>query len=203
MNKARVIGGHGECFPLALRFLSLTVRLEDRILKQESEGGLDRLGGEKMKLNQEQRVLIEKLFLEMINPLSAYAKQVLHNHLLAEEAVQETFRIACTRANKLLSSSNSKGWLFITLKNVIKNTIRNCTHVNSKLFFSINLNEDLLLGHIDTLKVDFLYSDLVNIEDYKLIKKLLWINILWLRQRMNLGFRLRLVKKEFKEPKRD
>lgn len=61
--------------PFGPTFLSLKVRLEDRILKQESEGGLDRLGGEKMKLDQEQRVLIEKLFLEMINPLSAYAKK--------------------------------------------------------------------------------------------------------------------------------
>ncbi|MEK3792097.1 sigma-70 family RNA polymerase sigma factor [Paenibacillus sp. FSL R7-0204] len=188
--------------PFGPTFLSLKVRLEDRILKQESEGGLDRLGGEKMKLDQEQRVLIEKLFLEMINPLSAYAKKVLHNHLLAEEAVQETFRIACTRANKLLSSSNSKGWLFITLKNVIKNTIRNFTHVNSKLFFSINLDEDLLIGHIDTLKVDFLYSDLVNIEDYKLIKKIALDKYTVVETAHELGISVETCKKRVQRAKK-
>ena len=43
----------------------------------------------------------------------------LRDHCLAEEAVQETFRIACAKADRLAESENRQGWLINTLKNVL------------------------------------------------------------------------------------
>lgn len=51
----------------------------------------------------------------------AYAISALNDRSLAEEAVQDTYRIACAKADDFLSSPNPKGWLLNTLKYVIKN----------------------------------------------------------------------------------
>ena len=66
---------------------------------------------------------IEALYLEMFELLFSYARSSLENDSLAEEAVQETFRIACLKPSELCASPNPKGWLVNTLKNVIRNTI--------------------------------------------------------------------------------
>ena len=64
-----------------------------------------------MQLDDNQRKAVEKLYMEMYNALSVYARSALHDHILAEEAVQDTFRIACSKVNDFLSSPNPKGWL--------------------------------------------------------------------------------------------
>lgn len=56
--------------------------------------------------------------------LLRYAKRVLQNDGLAEDAVQDTFQIALLRADKLLQSQNPVGWLYETLKNVMMHVLR-------------------------------------------------------------------------------
>ena len=46
-------------------------------------------------MNAEQRKKIEQLYMQMYDMLTAYARSSLSEEALAEEAVQETFRIAC------------------------------------------------------------------------------------------------------------
>lgn len=70
------------------------------------------------------RHAIDKLYLQMYARLFEYARSSLANDALAEEAVQDTFAIACQRPEALLNSPNPPGWLVITLKNVISNTLR-------------------------------------------------------------------------------
>ncbi len=83
-----------------------------------------------MGLSDTQRQAIEKLYMDMYYSLSAYAQSALNDRSLAEEAVQDTFRIACAKADKFLSSPNPKGWLLNTLKYVIKNSIRSRAVLN-------------------------------------------------------------------------
>lgn len=45
-----------------------------------------------------ERQAIEKLYLQMYTRLFAYARSSLPNDALAEEAVQETFVIACQKS---------------------------------------------------------------------------------------------------------
>ncbi len=52
-----------------------------------------------MGLNNNQRRAIEELYNEMYYSLSAYARSALNDRSLAEEAVQDTFRIACAKAD--------------------------------------------------------------------------------------------------------
>lgn len=64
---------------------------------------------------------IEQLYIELYDKLKAYARANLGNESLAEEAVQETFRIACQKPAALWESENPQGWIVIALKNTVRN----------------------------------------------------------------------------------
>lgn len=70
-------------------------------------------------MTKEQSKRIEALYLEMFRRLYGVALAALNDPHLAEEAVQDTFRIACAKPDSLLSSQNPQGWLMNTLKNVM------------------------------------------------------------------------------------
>ncbi|MGM9616354.1 RNA polymerase sigma factor, partial [Butyricicoccus sp.] len=123
-----------------------------------------------MGIKEEEKHIIQQLYLEMYDLLMSYAYGVLGNYALAEEAVQETFRIACTKPEALLESQNQIGWLINTLKHVLQNTKR----VHSRLG---QLQEKLSQlypwkndGKTDELDIDLLYSDLTEDPDFQLLK---------------------------------
>ncbi|MFC4305208.1 RNA polymerase sigma factor [Cohnella boryungensis] len=160
------------------------------------------LGGEDMELDDNQRRAIEELFQDMLYRMSTYAQNTLHDRSLAEEAVQDTFRIACTRADKLLSSPNSKGWLLNTLKYVIKNTIRSRAYLNSIVISSVDFDENIISIGADTPDVDFFYSDLANNEDYKLVKKVALDKYSMLEVAQELGISVEACKKRVQRAKK-
>ena len=53
--------------------------------------------------------------------LLEYAESSLHNYALSEEAVQQTFEIACYKIEDFCNSPNPDGWLTKTLSLVIRN----------------------------------------------------------------------------------
>ena len=67
---------------------------------------------------------VETLYRRMFHTLYAYALRGMSDPSLAEEAVQDTFRVACEREDKLFASDNPEGWLMNVLKNVIRSTRR-------------------------------------------------------------------------------
>lgn len=76
-------------------------------------------------LKAEQIQKIEQLYLERYTLLATYAWSTLEDEPLAEAATQETFRIACEKADELLASPHPEGWLVMTLKNIIQSIQRN------------------------------------------------------------------------------
>ena len=86
-----------------------------------------------MGLAAHQEEIIAQLYREMYRKLVVYAENAL-NDSLAEEAVQDTFRIACSKYDELMNSSNPQGWLMNTLKNVIRN-IKVYPKSRTKIFF--------------------------------------------------------------------
>ena len=72
-------------------------------------------------MNKAEKQQVEKLYYETYESLFWYALSRLKNWPLAEEAVQSTFLIACTKPQSLLESPNPRGWLTSTLKNVLRN----------------------------------------------------------------------------------
>ena len=61
-----------------------------------------------VELNEAQRTYIAGLFCKHYSYLLNFAKAALKNDSLAEEAVQETFRIACVKVDQLASSKNPR-----------------------------------------------------------------------------------------------
>lgn len=155
-----------------------------------------------MGLNDNQRRAIEELYQQMYYPLSVYARSALNERSLAEEAVQDTFRIACAKVDDFLSSPNPKGWLLNTLKNVIHNTIRTRAYLNSLVVSSMDFDENMVQGDTDSPDVDLLYSDLTDSENYKLLKKIALDKYSILEAAQELGISIEACKKRVQRAKK-
>ncbi|MEA4895640.1 MAG: sigma-70 family RNA polymerase sigma factor [Oscillospiraceae bacterium] len=155
-----------------------------------------------MGLTDTQRSDIEELYHEMFYPLSAYAKSSLNDRTLAEEAVQDTFRIACAKADDFLSSPNPKGWLLNTLKNVIHNAVRSRAYLNSIVVSSLDFDENIISGDMETPGVDLMFSDLTDNEDYKLLKKIALDKYSMLEAAQELGISVEACKKRVQRAKK-
>lgn len=123
-------------------------------------------------MNSEQSKRIELLYMEMFDKLMAYACSSLDNAALAEEAVQETFRIACQKPEQLCDSPNPRGWLVQTLKYTIRNMQTN--RATAK-----RIIEKYLLTQItefsfseDRVDLHVLYENVADTEEFKLLSEL-------------------------------
>lgn len=112
---------------------------------------------------------LEQLYYEMYEWLCGYANATLSDPSRAEEAVQETFRIACDKSSALLESENPKGWLVNTLKGVLRNFARSEAR-ESKVF--VPYHEQYDRQRPDPLPPDLLYQDLARTKEYALLKEL-------------------------------
>lgn len=120
-------------------------------------------------MRQEKDRYIAKLYHRLFPRLLQYALSNLPGRALAEEAVQETFCIACLRRQELAQSPNPEGWLLKTLKNVIKNMYRQtraeaealCAFLQQRMQ-ATPMEEDL----------ELLYGDLSDSEAFQLLKEL-------------------------------
>ena len=122
-------------------------------------------------MDKEQSSFIEQLYMDMYDMLITYARCALREDALAEEAVQETFRIACQKPESLRESPNPNGWLVNTLKNTIRNIKHNRATAQRILtqYLELRIDEDSYA--VDKLKLATLYSDIANTEEFKLLKE--------------------------------
>lgn len=123
-------------------------------------------------MNAEQAKQIEILYLEMYEKLMVYARSALKNEALAEEAVQDTFWIACQNPEKLCRSPNPQGWLVLALKNTIRN-------MKSSQATAQRITEQYLVPQYmetasseDALGVKILYGNVADTEEFKLLSEM-------------------------------
>ena len=123
-------------------------------------------------MNPEYSKRIEQLYLEMYDKLIIYARCSFGEESLAEEAVQETFQIACLKPDKLCESLNPKGWLVNTLKFTIRNMKRSRENARQLLSnYLITQNESIAFSE-DKLSLQMMYEDVSHTEEFKLIKEM-------------------------------
>lgn len=115
---------------------------------------------------------IERLYLAMYDSLFVYARSTLDSDSLAEEAVQETFRIACMKPEELCSSQNSKGWLTVTLKNVLSNMLQNQAVAKRILSDYITIYLKEMTVSEDGIRFEILYENIVDLEEFRLLKEM-------------------------------
>lgn len=121
-------------------------------------------------MNARQRHEIEVLYFELFGQMRIYACSALESEALAEEAVQETFRIACMKPEQLCDSPNPRGWLFNTLKYVIQNTRKIRNRAGNLLAEYIAHRETSQNWTEDAVDPDLLFEDVLDSEEYRLVK---------------------------------
>ena len=124
-----------------------------------------------MGITREQAQYIERLYTEMYDSLYSYAYGTLKNTHLSEEAVQETFQIACGKPTDLMSSKNPKGWLMIVLKNVLRNTLRRHSTLKKYIAAAESENIDVIASPSPDSNVDLMYSDMLTEAEFQLLKR--------------------------------
>ncbi len=125
-----------------------------------------------MKMEPREKQLIDRLYDEQYEQLLMYAQFVLSNIALAEDAVQETFRIACSKAEVLAASPNPPGWLFQTLRNTIRKIKRNQYRLmRMMVYFSEEWMDKLPDNNPSVIDVDVLYGDVAGMDEFILLKK--------------------------------
>lgn len=115
---------------------------------------------------------IEELYFEMFEMLMAYARSILDSEALAEEAVQETFRIACQKPADVCQSVNPQGWLVQTLKYTIRNITSNRATAKKFLEQYIRSQGQEAAAAEDRLNPGVLYENIADTEEYKLLTEM-------------------------------
>lgn len=143
-------------------------------------------------MTKSQSQKIEELYIAMFSRLYGVALAALRDASLAEEAVQDTFRIACSKPTALLSSANPEGWLMNTLKNVLMK-IRSQRAQDEAFILPLLTEHENLVGACDDTKPDIL--ELLSDDD----KKVLMLTVLegktMLEASHTLGISLEACKK--------
>lgn len=122
-------------------------------------------------MNPEFSDKIEALYMELYDRLKVYADNLLSSEALAEEAVQETFRIACQKPESVFTSPNPQGWIFNTLKFTIRN-IRSSQASAQRLLERYALTQSQeLTGSPDHIDVDILYENVADSEEFQILKE--------------------------------
>ena len=122
-------------------------------------------------MTSDQHKRIEVFYLEMYDQLFLYAQNALKNESLAEEAIQETFRIVCTKPEDLLSSPNPKGWIINTLKYTMQNMRRNRDRTNALLNqYLATYTSDAFSE--DRIPLEVTYENVAHSEEFRLIKEM-------------------------------
>ena len=161
-------------------------------------------------MDRDQDRLLEELYREMYSVLLCYANAALKDKALAEEAVQDTFRIACAKADDLSASVNPRGWLMLTLKNVLRNTRRELAALNQLCVSAVSIDDEIVLEtyasgtdyekRIEDDEVSILYSDLLSPDEYRLLKRIVLQK--YAMRRRSWVSRLRAAKRESSGSKR-
>lgn len=155
-----------------------------------------------MGLNQEEEKFIEQLYREMYTRLYFYAKNAQGNKMLAEEAVQDTFRIACIKPESLMSSKNPRGWLINTLKNVMRNRQRTEARLNNLLLAAMSAYEPQAKATVDTVEFHAAYSDVLGGDDFQLLINIVIRRYSMLEAAEELGISVEACKKRVQRAKK-
>lgn len=148
-----------------------------------------------MRAEEKQRELLKKLYLEYYHSLFLYARSVLQDASLAEEAAQDTFYIACVKQEQLAASGNPAGWLVQTLKNILRNMKRSHSSLYSFMRTTVLYDDAVLREGREDANVDLLYGDLLPEEDFHLLKRIVLERYSYLEAAEELGISLEACRK--------
>ena len=120
-------------------------------------------------MTTEQDTFLTEYYMKKRMFLLEYAESSLHNYALSEEAVQQTFEIACIKINDFQNHPNPGGWLTKVLSFVICN-IHSRQHTEHR--YVIPLDEyrpDLVAAPEKPVSLRTTYGSLVDTPQFQLL----------------------------------
>lgn len=153
-----------------------------------------------MKLEPQILAYIESLYRKEALLLFRYANVLFENPSITEEAVQETFIIACLNHQKLTSSPNPEGWIMNTHKNVCRNIHR----VNNRYIKQLISLDEMTSAPAyteDSYNFENTVSSFVTTEDFIILKKLILDGYSHKDLAEELGISIDACKKRFQRAK--
>lgn len=123
-----------------------------------------------------ERDFLDKLYRQMRGKLLQYAYANLSSVEQAEDAVQETFKVASAKIEKVMESENPYGWLINALKLILRETKRRSAKEKKHVAISfseiesqdVNLSTSSIRSELRIMEL--LYSGLVSRDDFELLK---------------------------------
>lgn len=124
-----------------------------------------------LQLNSEQQRWLGQLYLRKYDTLFAFALRQLSSHTLAEEAVQDTYLIACSKISDLMGSPNPDGWLMETLKYVLLKRKTKRMQENTLFAAALELDESLVSARKDGIaELDLAGEQILGKQSYYILK---------------------------------
>lgn len=117
----------------------------------------------------EQQEKIEALYKESFGKMMLYAMRFLNSETLAEEAVQETFRVACQKPDQLCQSPNPQGWLVNALRNTVREIRREQAATQKLVERYASMQPTKLTATEDGLRLDLQYENVAQTEEFRLL----------------------------------
>ena len=142
-------------------------------------------------MESEKERIFTEYYTQYFNKLKIYAYSSLGSWSRAEEVTQDTFHIAWTKMDDLISSKNPMGWLVNTLKFTIRN-IKRHDNLQMRLFISLNeLGEIPAMNTIDTdLDIDEVCKFVLSKEEYYLMRRIVLDKATYKEMSEELGIKL-------------
>lgn len=120
-------------------------------------------------MTAEQHQFITERYLEKRRFLLEYAESFLHNYALSEEAVQQTFEIACRKIDDFCNSPNPDGWLTKTLSFVVRNIESRQRTERRVIAMTDEYRPDLAAAPEVPLPLRITYGSLVDTPQFRLL----------------------------------
>lgn len=120
-------------------------------------------------MTAEQDRFFTAIYLDRRKPLLEYAESNLHNHALAEEAVQQAFEIACRKIEDFQSSPNPQGWIFNAVRFVVFN-MASRQRTESRVIAPVDeYRPDLVAAPADPLPLRVHFGELVDSPQFRIV----------------------------------
>ena len=120
-------------------------------------------------MTAEQDRFFTAIYLDRRKPLLEYAESNLHNHALAEEAVQQAFEIACRKIEDFQSSPNPQGWIFNAVRFVVFNMASRQRTERRVIAPVDEYRPDLVAAPADLLPLRVRFGELVDSPQFRIV----------------------------------
>ena len=120
-------------------------------------------------MTAEQNEFLSERYHEKRKFLLEYAESSLHNYALSEEAVQQTFEIACRKIDDFCNSPNPDGWLTKTLSFVARNIESRQRSERRIIAMTDDYRPDLVAAPEVPLPLRVTYGALVDTPQFRLL----------------------------------